>query len=374
LTILATPKLNYDAEGLSRTVADASKEALFFCDTSLFDDRTDARLWEALLNREGKMVIVPPVRKELEPWLSSHANHVAGRAILNEESSIRFLGLDADDERGQAAFEYYVNLLGVRKRLVALELATFEEEHGRKPRDGELRDLMRVLHDKLGPRGYLLAKKGGLAEGSPNFYTDEILVYLAMKTSIETGREIVILSKDEDILEQFYKLQWLLDTHYRSMLLADLYAREPDRFISYPMPKNNRDLEEMFSGDDNILVERPSWLITGETAPVLPPYCCPVVVHCWIVGNRLAQMAFCAEREMERLLHTKEVTGGLNTYKFGEKNCHLWLAPCEVPKSLRGCAAITRHRRTGSGLVEMPLFDANQAIYTSERFMHLTEA
>jgi len=374
LTMLGTPKLNYDAEGLSRMVADASEDALFFCDTSFFDNRTDARLWEALLNREGKMVIVPPVCKELESWLSSHASHVAGRVILNEESSVRFIGLDADDEREQAAFEYYVNLLGLRKSLVALELAKFEEEHGRVPTDGELRDLMQGLHDNLGPRGYLLAKKGGTAEGSPNFYTDEILVYLAMKTGIETGREVVILSKDEDILEQFYKLQWLLDTHYRSMLLADLYAREPDRFVSHPMPKNNQDLEEMFSGDDDTLVERPAWLITGNAAPILPPYCRPVVVHCWIVGDRLTQMAFCAEREMERLLHTKGVTGGLNTYKFGEKNCHLWLAPCDVPKSLRGCAAIARDRRTRSGLVEMPLFDANQAIYTSERFMHATEA
>lgn len=370
LTLMGTPKLNYDAEELSRTVADASEEALFFCDTSLFDDRTDARLWKALLNREDKMVIVPPVRKELEPWLSSHANHVAGRAILNEEASVRFLGLDAEDKREQAAFEYYVNLLGLRKRLVTLQLAKFEEEHGREPSDGELRDLMRELHNNIGPRGYMLAKKGDVAKGSPNFFTDEILVYLAMKTGIETGREVVILSKDEDILEQFYKLQWLLDTHYRSMLLADLYAREPDRFTSYPMPEDNEDLEEMFPGDDNILVEKPDWLIKGYAAPILPPYCRPIVVHCWILGDRLAQLNFCAEQEMERLLHTKGVTGGLNTYKFGEKNCHLWLASLQIPMPLRGCAAIAQDRRIKSRLVEMPLFDAQQAIYTGERFMH----
>ncbi len=370
---MGTPKLNYDAEGLARTVADASEDALFFCDTSLFDDGTDAGLWEALLNREGKMVIVPPVRKELEPWLWLHVSHIAGRAILNEESSVRFLGLDADDEREQAAFEYYVNLLGLRKRLVALELARFEEQYGRMPSDRELRDLMQGLHDKLGSRGYLLAKKGATPERSPTFFTDEILVYLAIKTGIEIGCEVVILSKDEDILEQFYKLQWLLDTHYRSMLLADLYAHEPDCFTSHSMPKDDPDLEEMFFGEDNILVERPDRLITGPTAPILPPYYHPVVVHCWIVGDRLTQMAFCAEQEMERLLHTKGVTGGRNTYKLDEKNCHLWLAPLNVSKPLRGCAAITQDRRKQLRLVEMPLFDANQAVYTGERFMHLTE-
>ncbi len=369
LTVKGTSKLTYDATGLSQTVANASEEALFFCDTSLFDNKTDARLWKALLNREDKMVIIPSVRKELEPWLSSNASHVAGRAILNEEASVRFLDFDADDEREQATAEYYVNLLGLRKRVVTVQLAEFKKNHGRAPSDGEFRDLMEELHNKIGPRGYMLAKKGHTAEGSPNFFTDEVLVYLAMKTGIETGREVVLLSKDDDILEQFYKLQWLLDTHYRSMLLADLYARGPDRFISYPMPKNNQDLEEMFPGDDNILVERPSWLISGHTAPILPPYCHHVVVHCWIVGNRLAQLNFCAEREMERLLHTKGVTGGLNTYKFGEKNCHLWLASLQIPTPLKGCAAIAKDSRVKSRLVKTPLFDAQQATYTGERFM-----
>ena len=84
---------------------------------------------------------------------------------------------------------------------------------------------------------------------------------------------------------------------------------------------------------------------------------------------------FCAEQEMERLLHTKAATGGLNTYKFGAKNLHLWLAPLNVPRKLRGCAALARDRRvrTPSGLTEIPVFDANQTIYTGERFMHLTD-
>jgi hypothetical protein len=79
---------------------------------------------------------------------------------------------------------------------------------------------------------------------------------------------------------------------------------------------------------------------------------------------------------MERLLHTKATTGGLNTYKFGAKNLHLWLAPLNVPRKLRACAALARDRRirTASGLIEIPLFDANQTIYTGERFMHITEA
>ena len=372
LTFMGTPKLEYDSEDFCRGVADAPEDVLFFCDTNLFHHSTDQSLWKALLNREGKMIIVPPVRKELQLWLDTNASHIAARAVSGEEPSVRFLGLEPGNERERAACDYYVNLLGNRKRLVAVERAKFEEEHGRPPGKGELRGLMQKLNEHLGPRGYLLAKKGDETEGSPNFYTDEILVYLAMKTGIETGREVVILSKDADIQEQFYKLQWLLDTHYRSMLLADMYVADPSRYVTHPMPMNNPDLKEMFTGGNNTFVERPDWLIRGNDAPILPLYCRPVKIHCWIFGERLSQMVFCAEREMERLLHTKAVTGGLNTYKFGDKNCHLWLAPLQIPKFLRGCAAIVQDRRVESGLVQTPLFDVNQALYTGERFVHAT--
>jgi hypothetical protein len=160
------------------------------------------------------------------------------------------------------------------------------------------------------------------------------------------------------------------------MLLADEYAAEPSRFVTYPVPKDCADLKEMFEGEGGVLVERPLRLIGGPAAPILPPYYRPVGVHCWIVGEKITSMEFCAEREMERLLLTKAATGGLNTYKFGEKNLHLWLAPLEVPKRLIGCTAIVRDRRmrSESGLIEIPLFDANQSIYCGERFMHLTEA
>ena len=129
LTITYIPKLEYNSEELCRTVADVPDDVLFFCDTSIFDHHTDQRLWDVLLNREGKMVIVPPVLEELKPWLGTNESHVAARAILDEEPPVRFLGLEPGDERKHSAFEYYVNLLGARKRLVALKRANFEEEH-----------------------------------------------------------------------------------------------------------------------------------------------------------------------------------------------------------------------------------------------------
>jgi hypothetical protein len=72
-----------------------------------------------------------------------------------------------------------------------------------------------------------LGKKGAEAAGSRNFFTDEMLVYTAVATGLRSGRPTYILTKDEDLQEQFYKLTWLLDTHYRSMLFAHRFAEEP---------------------------------------------------------------------------------------------------------------------------------------------------
>lgn len=375
MTTSMTPKSPYDAGEFCEGVADAPEDVAFFCDTSLFDRKTDARLWDALLNGEGKMIIVPPVRRELDPWLASNGAHPAARAILDGKSSVEFSGIAPKDRRGLAVAEYYIELLGFRKKPLLLRLAEFKEEHGRLPDNEERRELMVRLHEDLGPRGYLLAKKGAEAKIPENLLTDETLVYLAMKAGIVTGREVVILSKDEDVLEQFYKLQWLLDTHYRAMLLADAFAAEPSRFATHPMSKGGADLAEMFEGEDGALVERPLWLIGGPHAPILPPYCRPVTVHCWIIGEVVTSMVFCAEMEMERLLLTKAATGGLNTYKFDKKNLHLWLAPCDVPEHLRGCPVVAHDARaqSASGLIKVPLFDANQAIYCGERFMRATE-
>jgi hypothetical protein len=115
LTTIGTSKLPYDAGEFCKVVAGAPDNVLLFCDTSLFHHKSDARLWDALLNRQGKMVIVPPVRRELAPWLARNGEHPAAQAILNGEPSVDFSGIDSEDQRGIVTAEYYVDLLGLRK-------------------------------------------------------------------------------------------------------------------------------------------------------------------------------------------------------------------------------------------------------------------
>ncbi len=368
LGFVTTPKEDYDIVELCNGISNHLNDALFFCDTSLFDERTDNRLWQTLLQSNGKIVLIPSVLHELEPWLSTHKDHIVAKAILNNDSCIEFGGLDADDAEQQANFAYYVNLLGMRKRILRLRIMAFERINGRSLNENEITKIKDEIHQTYNPRGYLLANKGAKAEGAWNFYTDEALVFLAVLTGISTGRKIMILSKDEDIQEQFYKLLWLLDTHYRGMLLADLFSSNPSRFTSYPIPKGDLTIEEAFTGENNFLIERSDEILEE----ILPESFNFVSLYCWIVGEKLTQTIFGAEQEMTRLLDIKAKTKGLNTDKLDGRNCHIWLAPLDVTRKLRGCAAIVQDNRLElkSSTVEIPILDVNQAIYCGERFKH----
>lgn len=371
LGFVMTPKEDYDIAELCNGISNHLNDALFFCDTSLFDDRTDDRLWLTLLQSNGKIVLIPSVLHELEPWLSTHKDHIVAKAILNKDSCIEFGGLDASDAEQHANFAYYVNLLGIRKRVLRLRIIEFERINGRSPDENEITKMKEEIHQTYNSRGYLLANKGAKAEGAPNFYTDEALVFLAVLTGISTGRKVMILSKDEDIQEQFYKLLWLLDTHYRGMLLADLFSSDPSRFTSHPLPKSDPALEDAFTGENNFLIERSDELLEE----MLPESFSFVGLYCWIVGEKLTQTTFGAEQEMARLLGIKAKTGGLNTDKLDGRNCHIWLAPLDVSRKLRACAAIVQDKRLElkSSTIAIPILDVNQAIFCGERFKHLVE-
>jgi hypothetical protein len=154
------------------------------------------------------------------------------------------------------------------------------------------------------------------------------------------------------------------------MLLASLYARDFSRFRMHPLPILLPDVRDAFEEENGLLIERSGALIEKE---VLPQTFHFVALECWVMGARLTRAIFAAEQEMERVLHIKGITRGLNTDVLGGRNCHIWLAPLNIPHDLRECAAIVHDRRVkvGSTSVKIPVLDANQAIFCGERFKRL---
>jgi hypothetical protein len=362
LSWMVTPKSDYDRVEFAHDLARHPAKPHVFVDTSMFDRRTDLRVWRALLSRHHGITIIPAVHRELAPWLESHPEHPAAQAIRLRDPAVDLREYGTNSPKETAALTYYVRLLGLRKQLFAGLTTTFEQEHGRPP---TLEELRREAH-RTGPRGYLLGKKGAAASGSPNFLTDEMLVFTAVAAGLRSGRPTYILTKDEDVQEQFYKLIWLLDTHYRGMLLANAFAEEPARFRTLPMPMSEPEFADAFWGDGNVLVE----MSEGTLDNILPARCRFVSLHCCILGSTRTEMIFGAEREMAAVLDIKGVTRGRSTDQFGQRDCHAWLAPLNIPEPLRGCASIAHNRvvTLPNSDAKVSALDCHQALFCGERF------
>ncbi len=311
-------------------------DAAFFLDNAFFDDRIDDSVWEALLAEPGRLVITPRVWDELKEWLGRRKQHPVSKAIAAKNPAV--VTHTEPGASGKAAFDYYLALLWLRRRPLDRFREAFRSEHGREAAPHEDAALVAKVQQYFGARGYMLAKKPA-AEG-----TDEALVYLAVEHALTTGRQSVILSPDADVQEQFYKLLWLIDTHYRSMLLGDRYAELTIALRPRPFPTRiAEDPRFPFERDGAVLIDRDASVDLHE---LLPSEFHFVAISCWTVGpSSFSTLVFGAEQEMTRLLEVKNKTGGLSTDRLGDRNVHAWLAPLPLHPRDALCGAVARDRR-----------------------------
>jgi len=263
--------------------------------------------------------------------------------------------------RTSPPFAYYWTLLALRRHAFDLYGRALVGELGRHPSEDEVR---RRVQRAVGERGYLLGKKGLAPEpGLPPGADDEV-VTLAVLYAVTTGLPTLILTKDEDLQEQFYKMIWLLDTHYRALLFAEVYAGSPTSFEHVGRAPDSQWVRERF--DSLCLVRKPESLDTT----VLPPAYHSVPVICLVVGAMLTEMSFAAETVMARVFGVKLTTGGLNSDMLGGINLHYWLAPLPLPVELHDCVGLALDRRSPplkDTDVRIPLFDIDQALFVGER-------
>jgi hypothetical protein len=235
-------------------------------------------------------------------------------------------------------FDYYMSLLVVRRQGIAVARRVFHREHGRDPNPDEEPRLADQIQQHLGQRERLIATK---AAGN---YTDEALVYLAVEHALTTGKQTLVLTRDADVEEQFFKLLWLIDTHYRGMLLADRYVERFSSYRTYPVPDEMlQDPAGPFEPHDALIVER-----DPDLRDVLPKRRHFVGISCINAGTYTSQLRFGAETEMARLLKIKDDTGGMNTDRLGGRNMHASIHPIPTGRG-HDCAAVAYDRRTSVG-------------------------
>jgi hypothetical protein len=327
-----------------------------FCDNSAFDDHAPPELWAALLKEPGRLVLTVRVGAELLPWLRSRPDHPVTRALREDHPGIAWRPEPIPGASGRRAFDYYMALLLMRRRVMNLARWAFQREHGRDPEPDEVQRLANEVQRRFGERGRLLATK------PVGNQTDEALVYLAVEHALTTGKQTLILTRDADVEEQFFKLLWLIDTHYRAMLLADRYVERFGTFRVYPVPHSVLDDPNgPFEARDAIMFER-----SVDLLDVLPPEPHFVGINCLTAGVYSSQMSFGAETEMARLLRIKDATGGLSTDRLGGRNVHAWLYPVEACRGPYAGVVYDRRKPIGSDGATVAMLDVEQALSTAE--------
>jgi hypothetical protein len=343
------------------------ESAHFFVDTNMWDATLEDEVWDALIARGPDVVVIPQVRNELGNWLASHSGHRSARALMAHPCPFTLLDLPEPWSADWDAYAYYVSLLGIRRKITTVAASMFEAANGRPPSAAEL-----VVHiQRLGGERALglVYKNGRLVRPEPwiNF-TDESLVYFAALSALTSGRPSVILTKDQDVVEQFYKFCWFLDTHYRAALLAEEHSRDP---LAYPILAFPDSVQawNFFDRQDALLIERG----TDRMNAVLPHSFDFVTVECWHVGRFLTRLVFGAERQMKKVIDVKGFTGGLVSDKLRGRNLHPWLPPVPLGRRIADSMAIVHDHAVPivASNARLGLFDATHAINTNERFSSL---
>ena len=337
----------------------AEEQIDVFCDNGVFADDTPDELWDALLGAPGRLVLTPRVLKELIPWLKIRPNHAIFKALKDESAGLRITAEPQDGETGQRAFDYYMALLKIRRNGLEVARRVFRREHGRDPNASEDKQLLIQIQQGFGDRGRLIAGKDA---GS---LTDEALVYLAVQHAVTTGRQTLVLTKDADVEEQFFKLLWLILTHYMGMLLAEHYAASTGAFRTQPLPKGLYGPNGIFMSGDGILIERDKSM--RSLHPATGKF---VAISCCNAGVYSTSMSFGAETGMKRLIDMKDTTGGLSTNLLNGRNIHASISPnpAKLPGgSDYGAIAVDHRKQVSPSGATIARLDVWQALSTKER-------
>lgn len=356
----------------------ALPDAAFFPDTCFLTTPLDVDVWQSLLTR--KLVLTPLIHQELRSWLDTprynvaHCQELKNRLAANDAHIELVRGAEAYREHG---YEYYCPLLLLRKLKGYQFGSEFEVKEGRPP----TRDEFQRGYKKVGPgyddRAARMGWKGYTDYEKPNYAADEQLVTMAVLHALMTGRETTILTRDHDIMEQLYKLVFLIDTHYRGMLFAERYAAASGAYESRSkrvVVEGRPDFaDDRFEGDDDLFV-RPNLPSDTLWNDLLPPPGRWVNVGCaWFGGGpdeyQVAQLVFCADADMARVLRIKAATGGLNTDLLDGRNCHIWPHPA-LAQALGPCVAVARDRMVNyhPNLPPFRALDMIHAVVSGEGF------
>jgi hypothetical protein len=367
LSFTPIPPFPFTPEQFAQDLDDYGSNVSVFADSDIYLAETDQRIWDALL-RNKQLRMIGPVATEIAPWLNDPRGiNVGMHQVVKDAHDLRSdavtkFELPADRPEIIFAAEWYINLLGTRKLVRPMVRDRRLEGLAFGPDDCEVNNAIRKT---FGERSERLAIRGDKAKVGKHRFHDEGIVILAILHALATGQHTVLLTRDEDVFEQFRKACWLLDTHYRAMKFADIYVQDPFAFTPIKRfgdvtPSAQAALREGFADEDVVLLGKPS----DHLREILPRKRPVISVHCCRIRELTEILIFGFIDDFRTLIRTKGQTQGRSTNKFGDKNCHISLGP--LMPIVGNWAAIGRDRTVAMGKYAYPMIDANLVINERE--------
>jgi hypothetical protein len=294
----------FDAAKIAEAI-DFKPGGACFCDSTLFIGETDERIWNVLLKHK-RIALIPHILKELQWWLADpDGNNQKARTQVNahiagdpspDVRTIDELGIPSD------TVNYYIHLLGARKRMFAIARQKLERELGRPP---TVHEVSNHVKDAGTSRAQLVGRQGENVKVREHLHHDETLVVVAMIHAITTGEEVTIITSDEVVLDQFCKLVNLVSWHYIAMNFADDFVANPTAYKTEVV--DNPDAKTFF-GEHIRIIHKPCTL----PLDCLPRKRTSVLIHCMLLKPEVTRVTFDADREIKWLLGVKARTNGLN--------------------------------------------------------------
>jgi hypothetical protein len=299
-------------DALLETLAQNQHPLAVVADSSLFaPSRLD--LCRRLLI-QTPVHILPEVRSELAD-LERHKSAALRNLVLPDgKLNSRLIAMP---DRMLAGYDRvatkYVNLLHLRKRLLEKPTKDFEDARGQAPAGQERAKLGRaLLNDGISWRTLSLSNKGDVARR----YTDEALVATAVLGPTITGRDVVLLTADRDVFDQFFQLTQLIHSDYGSFLLGEDFRRHPDRY------KHQHAVTTPFMRDGAMAVGRES-----DPLRLLPSTAAHATCASWVIDVASGHfLTWVSTRDVARALSFQNTADGGRVADAGEgRNAHIHL-------------------------------------------------
>jgi len=365
-----TPSMPWSYDAFEQRLKKFGTNCRIFLDTGfLTSHEIPESFWKALTDK--KIFITEGVWNELiagdTPKINIPFRNRLTQARHKEDIGegdpcISFAYLDDWPEDIRTAAKQYIGLLGYRKYVAIEQAVQFERQHGRPPSIEELQALCTFL----GKRGWRMAYKGYKERDKPRSLTDEELITTAYFHSFLYGSPTLIFTRDNDVFDHFRKLHYLIDTHYRSMLVAAVYATSK-RLLTWDMVMNEG-TSRYFCGHHNQYVRMPIDIFKR----VLPRSLRGAHCGCLLLSTSDSPLMMSAQDVavadgFEGIVRLRGQLNGLNTDLLGKRNFHIFLPGANSGTTGHCCGIVEDIILTGLN-TQLRLLDITLALRTDDAF------